>query len=409
MRWHLIDPANEPEAAYKRQMIDKIDRFWASFKKSSKQLEKDFESGNLEPFVNWITQELNAVHPELMWEAGGCRAESFDLVITPEASRELRPLVETLICRAPEVPNWRFLQYREAQFRKVEEISDTRLGIDFSDALVSVLPSSLNSIDLFFLSPRFNGDNDECDLGNCFALCELLLGEELLDKWVGNLETRSLQTSKGGKNLRKDIIDLQTRQAHCVTDGSIKIDDLYETFVMAREKMLSELPDNPHCSVEFDDYTSIFLNPRDGSVDVPSRISFTTALPQIIEAVNNSYLFHSDRFSRVGEKFCYLKISDAGELATNVQLRALLEDKIDSALRKAGVGCTFGGGTGPHCAFVDLAITDIAEAIGILKSIAFSERLPKKSWLLFLDTDWLSEWVGLHQDSPVPDREGNSW
>lgn len=409
MRWHLIDPANEPEAAYKRHMIEKIDRFWASFEKAASQLEKDLEDGNLEPFVNWITQHLHDIHPELMWEAGGCKTENFDLVITPESSRELRPLVETLIGRAPEVSNWRFLQYREAQIRKVEDISDTRLGIDFTDARVSILPSSLNIIDLFFLSPKFDGDNDECDLGNCFALCELLLGEELLDKWVGNLETRSLKTSKKGKNIRKDIIDLQTRQAHCVTDGSICINNLYESFLAAQEQMIGQLPDNPHCCTEFDEYTSIFLKPRDESVDVPSRISFTTALPQIIEAVNNSYLFHSDRFSRVGEKFCYVKIAGAGELATNVQLRALLEDKIDSALRDAKAGCTYGGGTGPDYAFVDLALTEIPKAIEILRSIAAVEKLPKKSWLLFLDTDWLSEWSGLYHDSPVPDREGNAW
>ncbi len=400
MRWHFIDPTNETELAYKRQKEAAISTFWKSFEEDAERLFEAGQSRNLEPIVSWVEHHLPKVE-HLMWDVSIDKPKS-SFVITPETRHDLRPLAEEMVRVAPKLSNWRFGNFREPHAVKIVDVDDSRVKGDFKDLRFVAHKKDFNAIELVFLSSQFKRDHDDSDQYACFVICELLLGEELLEKWVGDISTRCLQ-----RPLQEKIINLFGRTKHDPAEGSLPVDELLQTVVSLRNQIHRELPSAPYHKGKFEEFSGIFLHAKDGTL--PSRFTFNIALPNVISAINNRFLFHSEQFSKHGEKFCYLKINDMEKIRTSVEARGMLEDLVDAALRAEDVGCVFGGGAGQESAFIDLILQDVERAVPILRELAKKEGLSDRSWLLFHDISWSGEWVGLLPSSPLPERDGNEW
>jgi len=122
----------------------------------------------------------------------------------------------------------------------------------------------------------------------------------------------------------------------------------------------------------------------------------TYLLPDLFEATRRPRFF-STSFSRCGETFCYVKFDPAGALEAP-QLVARFE-AIDAALRDAAVGCAVGRAFGHRYGYVDVAVTNVARAVEVLRGM---EDLPKRAWLLFHDCELLDEWIGIRDDAAPP-------
>lgn len=91
----------------------KIDAWWTEFQARAKDLEDLFSRRQRWNLPAWMQKHLQGIHPKLMWEFGPAVEQSgHRLVITPECRRELRPLVKTILERAPCLPGWEFYAYR---------------------------------------------------------------------------------------------------------------------------------------------------------------------------------------------------------------------------------------------------------------------------------------------------------
>src|SRR5262245_36475517 len=116
MRWRFIDPNNRSEAAERAATIARIDSWWQEFQVKSGDLAALFSRKAQWDLPEWMARHLGDVHPKLMWEFGpAVRNGGHRLVITPEGQHHLRPLVRTLLERAPSVPGWEFYEYRLAE------------------------------------------------------------------------------------------------------------------------------------------------------------------------------------------------------------------------------------------------------------------------------------------------------
>ncbi|MBA4074900.1 MAG: hypothetical protein C0508_07645, partial [Cyanobacteria bacterium PR.023] len=156
----------------------------------------------------------------------------------------------------------------------------------------------------------------------------------------------------------------------------------------------------------------------------PLRRSFVSAKRNIIESIVLNGIFYSERFTKHGEKFCYLKIAETDQISSFEEFAALRQ-KIDDSLRAEECGCVFGWGTSPKFdgrspglsqsasesglsqseasyLFVDLALEKIDDSISVLRKIAQGEKLSENSWLLFFDTELEHEWVGLFPETGAP-------
>src|SRR4029079_14871612 len=156
MRWLYADPHNAEEAAYVKQTLAAIDNWWQEFQEKSEKIEKAFQPKSRYDLPKFMEGTLQAIHPGLMCEFGAAvkQTPGHRLVITPESQRYLRPMVRTILERAPKMEGWEFYPYRPAE--NAEQTIETvkgRVGVDITGAVVdaSVVPG--RKVDLAFAFP----------------------------------------------------------------------------------------------------------------------------------------------------------------------------------------------------------------------------------------------------------------
>ena len=150
-------------------------------------------------------------------------------------------------------------------------------------------------------------------------------------------------------------------------------------------------------------WTGFSLEP-DKEDDYEERLDMVAAVsiyPEMWKSAHDGLPFDSVRFSKTGEKFCYLKIDGESGKPQTPEQRDKLAQALDKALREAKVGCTMGGAGGLRYSYIDLALTDILAAAQILKDICKEQAIGQRAWLLFFDDELEREWIGM-TDSTTP-------
>lgn len=394
MRWRFIDENSEVEMAYRLKNIEKIDSFWRTFEGNVDTITRSSKS-----CADWVTRELPKVSEELMWEMSPAIDNVRRFVITPEQNYHLHPMVASMIERAPKIPGFRFMPYREAvEPESVIDVVTARSGTWIADVTVLATAGDENAIDVVFMSSHFNGNNNHDDIGYCFTLLEVLLGQVVVEEWIGQIET--LLTKPGRMKQLKSFLS-GSKDVHSIK--GIGVFDLPKFVSNLREEIVERLPKQPIWQLDSE------LATDSGSVlefrgPDTRRMTCSTFLPQVIlGAIPPPVCFTSARFSRFGETFCYLKIDESLARTDEDLDRGELQEIFDSALREASVGCVTGGGWGPIYNFIDFALTDVNNAIPVLRQVSAKVSVPKSSWLRFLDTKLIHEWVGMFADTPQPD------
>lgn len=117
--------------------------------------------------------------------------------------------------------------------------------------------------------------------------------------------------------------------------------------------------------------------------------------------------FSSEQFSHFNETFIYLKIDGtADDLNEEIFIDSTtIEDMLNEVLLKEKLGCVIGTGTGLRYSYIDFALVDVTKAIEVIKNTLQKNNFTKKSWLLFHDTIYQSQWIGIWEDSPKPFME----
>ncbi|MDH3399292.1 MAG: hypothetical protein OEM81_15910, partial [Acidimicrobiia bacterium] len=174
----------------------------------------------------------------------------------------------------------------------------------------------------------------------------------------------------------------------------------------ARQTNVDRLPDHPLCATTDDSVWSLLEVEPTPAEDYPAQSDIFVGKAMNTEQWENGHNgvpYFSERYSKAGEIFCYLKLDGSEELEGEIfEDKGDIEDALEDALRPGGLGCFFSGGTGYRYSYVDLALTDLQSAIPVVREVLQAGRLTKRSWLLFYDTEWANEWVGIWPDSPPP-------
>ena len=128
-----------------------------------------------------------------------------------------------------------------------------------------------------------------------------------------------------------------------------------------------------------------------------------TADLDLWRALHEDEFFYSERYSRQGETFCYLKLDGSEGLdEEKFPDRASVEDALNEILVPALAGCVIGGGTGLRYSYIDLALANVNAALPLIKTRLHAGKVNRRSWLLFFDATLAEEWIGIYDDSPAP-------
>ena len=405
MRWEYPDPSDAAEARQRERVTAAMDRWWEAFATNADAIDAHFTKGAAFDLPQFTNSFLNDVVEGLCWEYGPAVAKpGHRLVITPEGTHARRPLVRELLRRAPSLPRWEFYPGRlperpEVAFAVAEQIA--RFKAD--DVMVRAALGDHRRVDLTFHIGNARG-NEDAARHWVYRATEQLLGEDVLDHWLGVIDLAPAQSKLkrllgGGGGRPVGLIPPE------------RLQPTVDALIAASRDQLPDPPPRVRARQNRDGvaWTTFGLRP-DEQPDYPERDDLffvATCEPELFRATAEDRVFHSPRFSRAGEKFAYLKIDRTGDAPDALEIdsaeaRGAIEDAVAATLGEHGLGCTTGGGTGLKYAYVDLALTDVRGAIPVLRDLLRRHRVSARSWLLFYEPELADEWVGVHAHTPPP-------
>jgi hypothetical protein len=407
MRWLYFDATNPDETTAHATVMRKIDDWWRRFAAKTDDLNSLFAQRSEWDLPAWMECHLQAIDENLMWEFGpALRGDGHRLVITPEAETHLRPMVQTILERSPNLPGWEFYPYRVPEdLTMAEHTVAGRTGGDLKDTFASLMVGQHNRINVCYYADSTLGSDDAQALSNAFVATETLLGEELLDRWVGVISVDRLPKPPGklgrlmgGRQSVRGLIPLDRLQPTVVALVSSIQDQLpNKPLYVLQPANDSEDSQTPHSVLQ------ITPTPADDYPRYLDKYVAVTANVDFWRAAHEDGAFYSERYSRYSETFCYLKLDgSAGLDEEKFPDRASIEDALNEVLVPARAGCAIGGGTGLRYSYIDLALTDVNMAIPLIQSRLRAGNINRRTWLLFFDAPFAHEWVGMYNDTPAP-------
>jgi hypothetical protein len=403
MRWEFQDPEDLDEARRRQPIVEAMDWWWDAFARNHKQLAFAFTREGQGSFdvEKFTVSNLKAIDKRLYREYGPAKRSKGDrLVITPEAHLQLLPMVRTLLRRAPKLNGWEFYPGRLPESQEVAmSVAEQISGFRAADLRAEVLLGKHRRVDLHF----FISNADEDDEGArrfSFRAMEQLLGEEIVNRWLGLVDAAS----------RPTVDPLKKRHVRLV--GPDRLKATVDALLAASRDQLPQVPARITAQREDPDavtWTSFELKPK-RQADYPETedLFFAATLEkELFEAALRDTEFYSGRYTRSDERFGYLKMDhrpdeQGHQTIDGAEARGRVEVAINATLGEHNVGCTWGGGSGFAYAYVFVALTDAKRAIPALREAAKNLRLHRRSWLLFFDRELQDEWVGLGVGTPPP-------
>ena len=398
MRWKFRNKNDEQETATRNAWLQRIDAWWAEFGRQSKAIDAFFNGRGQFDLPAWMSEHLHAIDDRIMWECGAAASgEGHRLVLTCESTHHLRPLIDVVLARAPKLPGWEFHPYRPAaEPADAIEAAQSRVGVDVSDYQVQVRRGENHLVDLCFYSASIPNDEDQAAHYAAFVATEMILGEKHLGKWVGAIEAKSLKKGWGAKLLGRES---------AAPEGLIALDRLKPTVAALIASIREQLPKTPRAALGDDlEYAVWELHPTPAA-DYAARQDLLTATSSYVPMwqATHGRAFFSERFSRAGEIFCYVKIDGAEGLdESGFGGRDEIEDALDEALKEARAGCVVGGGNGLRYSYIDLALTDANAGILAVRRRLRQGNIPRRTWVQFHDATLAAEWVGVYDETPAP-------
>jgi len=401
MRWKFANPLDNNEAAEREKVIQRIDAWWTEFRRRSDEIKLIFQGKSSRDLPEWMHTHFSAINPRIMWEYGpALQGTGHRLAITSEATHHLRPLVDVILDRAPTIDGWEFYPYRPAEDVAVAVLSaESRAKMNIADYRAKVRRGNHHRVDVCYYSGCIADENDSSHLHGAFVATESLLGEEYLDQWIGTIEVKPLKRASWGKRL----LGIEPSDDKHL----IPLDRLKATVDALIESMREQLPKDPHYLwPDSAQWTLWELNPVESTDDYINQQDLIVARSPnrtMWTAAHSDDVFFSNRFSRAGETFCYVKIDGSNGLGeAGFADKAEIEDAIDEILKPNMLGCAIGGGTGLRYSYIDIALVDLKKGIEAVRRRLQKGIVPKRSWIQFFDSSLAAEWVGIYDDSPAP-------
>jgi hypothetical protein len=406
MRW-LCGSTNPQEAHAKKHTLSTINDFWQEFSGKVADINEHIHGHSKWDMPSWMSTSLNRIAPNIEWEFGpAINTAGHRLMITSASDRHNHPLIQAILNHAPTLPGWEFYPYRLPEsFETALNVIQARGGADPRDLKFRAHLNKYRGIELTFAAPF---DTELVQTTAALAAISIL-GEELLNKWIGQggiiveasgpfeMFRRFFRRHDDGKTYRP-LSDLKRTVDTLVS--SVK-DQLPAKPLFEIDRLPAKINADGHQVVGQLFKIDRKLPPMN---DYPFWVDLyvgQSSYPEIFEAGYLSANFCSARFSKSGELFGCLKIDGRSGLEV-FKDRGEIEDAIDDALRPNRAGRTIGGGTGHVYSYITLALADLPKSIDLLRKVLQEGKIPKRTWLLFFDLEYWDEWVGIWDDTPPP-------
>jgi hypothetical protein len=386
MPWKYVMPNDAQSLREREATVERVSAFWDEFARRLPQIESalDGQPSQVFDLPAWMNERIAAIHPRLRWEFGQDLGGRY-LVITPEMAHHLRPMTETVIRRAPEIPDWSFRQFRAPhEPEDIPPLVRARTSQLMGSTTVQAKIGHHRRIDFVFQS-LLAASNEAGALEVARAAADYLLGEDIVQRWAGHI----------------DIVGM----SHSLVHSFVPLARVRSQVLELISTILTDLPDRPYWKMPALAQVESKFRPerRDEYGNQDDAMFGTTVIPELREAGFKPG-FCSCRFSRQGETFCYLKFDASDvDLEERYKRKKIIEEAMDAQLREEGIGAVVGTATGRKYLYFDLAVSDVVKTLELARRRLLAlELLPTRSWLLFYDAELAGEYIGLRSATPRP-------
>ena len=184
----------------------KEEKFWNWFEKNQETYYSEIENLEIrEEIFNELTKNLKKVNEDLVFEFSPIHENNVrEFTISAEGMKELFPIVEKLIEKAPKLKNWKFNAFRQRIPGDEFEIQYGDLKISYSD----IYYRSENDNGKLGIELNIKNYDDEAQTQNAiYILLDGLIGEYDVTTKIGWIEWVKLNENEM-ENL-KPIIELR--------------------------------------------------------------------------------------------------------------------------------------------------------------------------------------------------------
>ncbi|HYP98384.1 MAG TPA: hypothetical protein VER96_06905 [Polyangiaceae bacterium] len=268
-----------------------------------------------------------------------------------------------------------------------------RSGLDFERARARVGFARGHLLDVVVYLPGGNGHALETEAAE--ELVQLLVGEELFERWIGNVV--ATPTVRGG------LLTVINESAE--DRSALPLDTLLESVRAAIAGLKRGLEQSPFaCGSSSEDWFAFELSPEPAA-DYAAQddlLFCTTRVPEPKKCFLHGERFFSGRFTASSALFTYLKY-DTNETSFEARLaeRSKFEQLIERIIPIRD-GTMVGFGLGRRYGYIDLLLADPDCARQRLLPALRGASISKQSWVLFCDTELNSEFLPVYSDSPRP-------
>jgi hypothetical protein len=372
----------EHEANEREQIVLAMQSSWQAIAKLFESEAAD------EASLERIARKVDArIRTELLTERDGSRT----IVLTPREERRLRPLVEAFVRHAPKLDGVRVTAHRpQRPLAEALETVKREHGFELDTARARVGFSRGHLLELVVYGKGFGGRSDDNAACAAERLIESLVGERVLDDWVGKIDAEPLT---GTGRLRVIAPD---------ETPTVPLTELAGTIASATESLRSGLPEIPRAPLR--DGWTLFEAEPEAAVDYAAQddiVLASSALPEMLKCFLEGAPFSSLRFTPRDEVFAYVKVDgEDASFETRLAARVEVEERLSQELGSAAT--LVGNGLGLRYAYVDLALAPDTVALARVCELLRECGVSRRSWIAFCDTDWSEEWIGVWPDTPPP-------
>lgn len=387
-RWEYPINLNEDEQAVRDYYLARFSEWWKLFAKVNGKIIQSIQDRDFETMTFLFSNIQEKVHPGLFWEVSvGSAPEKWDLIITPESNFRLRPFVNEMLSHAPTLPQWQFWGYRQpCPYESVLQIVQGRQQSNFAALQFQLDISANNKVDVSIIIPAETSPGEERNLlGAAFLGLEALLGEEIIEKWLGTLRMERIQLPNSPLILAPAVA---------------------ESFRNKIAEIKYHLPEEPSWKYPPTEQVTVFQmepNPNTLQVFQSDIQSYLTLEPEIFRAIHSNGSFSSLQYSNHQELFCYIKWADLrADNEARLETRNTIFEQLEVGLRDAEAGITIGQALGLKHSYVDLVIGNKEHALAVIKEVLSEYPLITQVWLYFHDTNLTMEWIPLKESTLAP-------
>lgn len=271
----------------------------------------------------------------------------------------------------------------------------TESGLDFGRARARAGFARGHLLDVVVYLPGGSGNSLETEAAQ--DLVRLLVGEEVFERWIGNVTCTP--TVRGGL--------LTVLNENADDRAALQIETLLDTVRAAIAGLRAGLPEDMFAhAADTDGWFAFELSPEPAA-DYAAQddlLFCSTRTPELKKCFLRGEPFFSGRFTASGALFAYLKY-DTLQISAEARLaeRAKFEESTKRILTECD-GEVLGFGLGVRYGYIDLALTN-PDWVGqrLLPELRKLE-ISKRSWILFCDSELEDEHLPVYSDSPAPFR-----